>query len=159
MRKTYPAGEVPELLIRVVTSALHNGLNQTCPVYVFSLFTSNNSKGFVRPHVTCLLHIGASRGKAGPDLGCERAYACLCDVLCHGGAILSHDLSPFHSVLEGILVHTASSEQERAGTMSKDSIKHSSSERTTLRWRDVPDDMVETHIKDLLYAERNIKTA
>ena len=89
---------------------------------------------------------------------CVRVRACLCDVLCHGGAILSDDISPFHSVLEGILVHTASSEQEREGRMSKDSIKHSSSERTALRWRDVPDSMVETHIKDLLYAERNIKT-
>jgi hypothetical protein len=71
--------------------------------------------------------------------------------------MLSDDISPFHSVLEGILVHTASSE-EGEGRMSKDSIKHSSSEKTALRWRDVPDDTVETHIKDLLYAERNIKT-
>jgi hypothetical protein len=79
-------------------------------------------------------------------------------VLCDGGAILSDDIYPFHPVLEGILVHTASSEEEREGSVSKDSIKHSSSERTALRWRDVADDMVETHIKDLLYAERNIKT-
>ena len=123
-----------------------------------SLFTLNNRKGLVRPIVTCLNHIGASRSESGADLGCVRACACLCDVLYHGGAILSDDISPFRSALEGILVHTASSEHEREGRMSKDSIKHSSSERTALRWRDVPDDMVETHIKDLLYAQRNIKT-
>jgi len=81
--------------------------------------------------------------------------ACVCDVLCHGGAILSDDIYPFHSVLGGILVHIASSEQEREGRMSKGSIKHSSSERTALRWRDVPDDMVETHKRPPLCREKH----
>jgi hypothetical protein len=121
-----------------------------------SLLTFNNTKRYVRRLVTCLKHTGASLREAGADLGCVRAcvtYYVTVELFYQTISLLFTPSSrAFWST------QLRQSRREREGTMSKDSIKHTSSVRTTLRWRDVPDDMVETHIKDLLYAERNIKT-